>query len=179
MKFRNIKQIPRANYSFTQPWDGLEDWLNRMDEKNRAEGWEGLDLDPDFQRGHVWTEDQKTLYIEYILRGGEASRVILFNHPNWQGSYKGLMVLVDGKQRLEAVRGFLRDEVKVFGGYVFSDFEDRLPFDCSFTIQVTTVKTREAVLQLYLGVNGGVAHTEAELDRVRKLLIEEQSGSEE
>ena len=37
---------------------------------------EGLVLNPDFQRGHVWTEEQQTAYIEYLLMGGMSGRTI-------------------------------------------------------------------------------------------------------
>src|SRR3546814_17356304 len=31
---------------------------------------EGIDLDPDFKRGHVWTPQNQTRYLEHLLRGG-------------------------------------------------------------------------------------------------------------
>lgn len=34
----------------------------------------GLQLNPDFQRGHVWNENQERSYIEFILRGGNISK---------------------------------------------------------------------------------------------------------
>jgi len=39
-----------------------------------------LQLNPDFQRGHVWIENQQIKYIEYILRGGKTARVIYLNN---------------------------------------------------------------------------------------------------
>ena len=30
-----------------------------------------LQLNPDFQRGHVWTEEQQIAWIEFFLRGGK------------------------------------------------------------------------------------------------------------
>jgi hypothetical protein len=34
----------------------------------------GLQLNPDFQRVHVWNENQERSYIEFILRGGNISK---------------------------------------------------------------------------------------------------------
>lgn len=39
-----------------------------------------MQLNPDFQRGHVWIENQQIKYIEYILRGGKTARVIYLNN---------------------------------------------------------------------------------------------------
>jgi hypothetical protein len=104
--------------------------------------------------------------------------LILFNHPNWQGSYKGLMVLVDGKQRLEAVRKFVRNELPVFGGNYLHDFDDPKlllrDMNCSLLFGVNNLKTRKEVLQWYLQLNtGGVVHTQEEIEKVKNLLAKE------
>lgn len=44
---------------------------------------DGLILNPDFQRGHVWTEDQQIAYVEFKLKKGKDPSPILFNHPAW------------------------------------------------------------------------------------------------
>jgi hypothetical protein len=75
---------------------------------------------------------------------------------------------------LEAVRKFLRDEVKAFGN-LYSDYEDELHLTGpDFIFNVNDLKTRAEVLQWYIDLNaGGVAHTTDEIDKVRKLLEEE------
>jgi hypothetical protein len=137
----------------------------------------GLDLDPYFQRGHVWSDDKQIAYVEFCLKGGESSRDILFNSPNWMSTYKGEMVLVDGKQRLEAVRKFIRNELPIFGGNYLNDFDDPrllLRRDAYFIFKVNTLKTKKEVLQWYLDLNtGGVVHTEEEINKVKKLLKKE------
>ena len=133
-----------------------------------------LNLDPDFQRAHVWTPAQQTAYIEYMLQGGEVGRNITFNHTGWGGSYRGTFEIVDGKQRIEAVRAFMRDEVTAFGRK-FSEFEGRLNHTHNFRFRVTELQTRAEILRLYLNINaGGTPHTDEELDRVRALLAAEE-----
>lgn len=39
----------------------------------------GLEMNPDFQRGHIWTEEQQSKYIEFILKGGKSGRDFYFN----------------------------------------------------------------------------------------------------
>lgn len=92
---------------------------------------------------------------------------------------KGLMVLVDGKQRLEAVRKFLRNELPIFGGNFINDFNDprRLlrSSDAYFEIRVNNLKTRKEILTWYLQLNtGGVVHTEEEIAKVRRMLENEK-----
>jgi len=59
-----------------------------------------LDIDPDFQRGHVWSEVKQIAFMEYLFKGGQMANRLLFNYPHWQGrcaSTTDVMVLVDGK----------------------------------------------------------------------------------
>lgn len=137
----------------------------------------GLDLTPDFQRGHVWTEDQQIAFIEYLLRGGKSGRDIYFNCPGYRGGREiagemNHMVCVDGLQRLTAVRKFMSGEIQAFGLYR-DEFEGNVaPYD--LLIYVNELKTRKEVLQWYLEMNSsGTVHSKEELDRVRDLLDRE------
>lgn len=165
-KFRDIPQFTRdSNYHMDSGWDYLfTSWISDMEETAN------LDLDPDFQRGHVWSEDQQIRYCEFILRGGKSSKELYFNCPGWPNT-AGQMVLVDGKQRLEAVRRFIQGEIAVFG-YFKSEWTDRLDMlKARFSININNLETKAEVYQWYLDLNdGGVVHTEEELDKVRKLL---------
>ena len=136
----------------------------------------GLELDPDFQRGHVWSEEQQKRYVEFVLRGGRSAKEIYFNCKGWQREYEGPVVLVDGKQRLEAVRKFLRNELVIFDGKYYKDFEDRLDtIRHSFKFYINDLETRKEVLQWYIDINdGGVVHTTEEIDKVKKLLEKEK-----
>lgn len=175
MKYEDIKQFTSpAHYMVTQSWEYLESTLDNYADRTGIAGCLGLDLDPDFQRGHVWSVDKQIAYVEFCLKGGDSSRDILFNHPNWQGSYVGQMTLVDGKQRLEAVRKFLRNELPVFG-HTIEQFENPrrvlISSNCYFNFKVNNLETREELLQWYLDLNsGGVVHTTEEIDKVKKLL---------
>jgi len=90
---------------------------------------------------------------------------------------QGQMVLVDGKQRLEAVRKFLRNELPVFK-HTIEEFEDKKIMlrssNANFIFKVNNLKTRKEVLQWYLDLNsGGVVHTSEEIEKVRRLLEQE------
>ena len=170
-RLRCIPQFPRSAYEVSVGWRYLEGHL----EEWNTDGM--LRLDPDFQRGHVWTKEQQIAYVEYILRGGDVSRRIVFNSKDWDKLQSNQIELLDGKQRLEAALGFMRDEVPAFG-YTRSEYADDLRFvDCRFQFQVVSLDTRAEVLDLYLKINaGGTPHTPEELDRVRAMLTQEQEN---
>lgn len=182
MKMRVI-DIPSfirpPHYCVMIPWRGIDRWIEAcVEDAKQIPGALGIDLDPDFQRAHVWSEEKQIAFVEYCLRGGEYSKTILWNHPGWQGSFKGLMVLVDGKQRLEAVRKFVRNELPIFGGYKLNDFDKPASLlrkgEATFLFAVNNLPTRRNVLEWYLQLNaGGVVHTDEELKKVGILLANE------
>lgn len=170
IKKASFKAIPPytrgASYQMDASWAYFEDWL----QENKP------DLSPDFQRAHIWDAPKQIRYVEHILRNGASGADIYFNHPGWRESFEGDFVIVDGKQRVEAVRRFMHDEITAFG-FVLSEYrkeQKRLPMQCRFRVHINDLKTRKEVLQWYLDLNdGGIAHTEAELDKVRRLLGKE------
>lgn len=167
MKLSDIKRFTRnPNYAVNVSWREL---IRAIEHYQRDLG---LQLDPDFQRAHVWNHQQRISYVEFRLRGGLTGRDVYLNHPGWQSTFKGDFVLVDGKQRLMAVTMFLNNVLPIFGGYFYKDFEDELhSLEPDFVFHVNDLKTRYEVLTWYLEFNtGGVVHTEVELNRVRQLL---------
>lgn len=167
MRFKDIpKFTSEGSYQVNMPLDYIEKWID----ENIKEM--DLQLNPDFQRGHVWTEQQQIKYIEYLLKGGKSARIIYFNSPSWMRDFQGEFVCVDGLQRLTSVLKFIRNELPAFGFY-YKDFEDK-PRDIDLLFNVNNLKTRKEVLQWYIEFNtGGTIHTEDEIDRVKKLLEEE------
>jgi len=165
MNFKQFITAPRSLYHVDIEWKRLEVMIKN--EKVEM----GLDMDPDFQRAHVWTEQQQIAYIEYILRGGKSGKDLYFNSYDYPES-TGYYVIVDGKQRVQAVKQFMNGKIKVFGHYYTKG--DRLDtFICSFSWNIASLKTRKEVLRWYLDFNsGGTDHTPEELDKVGKMLDE-------
>jgi hypothetical protein len=169
-KFKDIKQLTDpGSYRINVQWNYLE---NALAEYLNPGCGAVLDMDPPFQRAHVWTQEQQTAYVEFCLRGGKSSDEILFNCVGWNHDFRGPFVLVDGKQRLQAVRQFLANEVPVFGQFLFKDFTDNIRMlRPNFIFRINNLPTEEAVLKWYLELNaGGTPHTKEELDKVRRML---------
>lgn len=170
LKWTKVPQLPRAHYEIDVSWHSLERQLEML-----GDGC-GLNLDPDYQREHVWTEAQQRAYVENILQGGEVGRNITWNAVRWPDTTADPIELVDGKQRLEAVRKFIRGELSVFG-MRYQEGDVLRMYSSGFRFRVCSLD-REGVLRLYLNINaGGTPHTADELARVRALLDAERGRS--
>ena len=177
MKYADIPQYTRSGYYV------VNNPISNMLSNGKFEGWLnmyikiGLQLNPEFQRGSVWTEEQQIKYIEYRLKGGNQSgRIIYFNKPDWMSNrvypnnvYNDF-VCVDGLQRITAAIRYMNGEIKVFGKYTVNDFEDSIPIDFDFITNINNLQTYKEVLQWYVDLNeGGTIHTTDELNRVKAL----------
>ena len=172
MRFADIPQFTRSG-----SWECDFDLVRLVRYIEELEKEEGLQLNPNFQRGHVWTEEQQIAFLEYFLRGGKSGTTIYLNKPDWQraGTVNGYndFVCVDGLQRITAVKRFVNNEIPVFGAY-FKEYEDKsrvLPY--GFKLNINDLKTESEVLQWYIDMNsGGTPHTAEEIERVKRLMEE-------
>jgi uncharacterized protein with ParB-like and HNH nuclease domain len=174
-RFQDIEPfMSDGRYSIDVSFGELENELNRYREECN------LDINPDFQRGYVWTDEQKTKYVEFVLRRGKSSKEFLFNCAGFMRGSTEQMVLVDGKQRISACLDFLHNKIPAFGCY-YSQFNDNKSSLChnhrySFKFLINDLETRQEVLEWYLQLNsGGTVHTEEDLNKVRKLLEQEKA----
>ena len=173
IKITRFKDIPRfitdGNYGVDYSLKYFVKWIKEEEESG------GLQLNPDFQRGHVWTEAQQIAFMEFFLRGGKTGRVVYLNHPSWtrenlESTYNDF-VCVDGLQRITAIKRFIENEIKIFGNY-HKEFTDNLDLtQHTIRVNINSLKTREEVLRWYIEMNtGGTPHTSKEIEKVRELL---------
>ena len=172
LRMKDIPQvIPTGNYNVSMPLNYLLDKIESFIKED------GLNLDPDFQRCHVWSMEQRIKFVEFILQGGKANP-IYFNHSGWMSSWRGEFVIVDGKQRLTSLLMFLRNEFPVFEeldedgiGFYAKEF-DTLRTDIVYVIN--DLKDRKQVLKWYLNLNeGNIQHSKEEIEKVKELLKKE------
>lgn len=172
MRFKDIKRFTSdGNWQADFEIEGLMKFIDTHIKEY------DLQLNPDFQRGHVWTEDQQIKWLEFFFRGGRTSRVIYLNKPDWYGttvSDYNDFVCVDGLQRLTAIRRFINNEIPIFGTY-YKDFEDSPSFiRDSISVNINNLQSKAEVLQWYLEMNtGGTPHSGDELEKVKILLQQE------
>ena len=159
--FESVKKYPHTRFEMTCFWR----YLDLFFEDYGA----AVDLNPDFQRCHVWTREQQSKYIEFILRGGQSASVLYFNLDSSRGEH-GTLELVDGKQRLEAVKAWMSNEIPAFG-YRRNQITKITNIVESFKINIAEMTSRADVLEWYLMINeGGTPHSSEELQRVHALL---------
>lgn len=170
--FYDNVNIIRPIRSFNCAFNDINEWLER--EAQNVE--HGVDLCPDFQRGHVWNEERQIKFIENVFRkivddGGLTFR---FNCPTWREDKDGdlidQIVCIDGLQRLTSIKRFTNNEFSVCG-YFFKDLPRRIKIrELNVFIQMYDFQNRKELLQFYLDVNfGGIPHTHAEFERVTAL----------
>lgn len=143
----------------------------------------GVNMNPDYQRGLVWTYEQKSAYVGYILNGGTTLPIII-NAIDWGTQYSEM---VDGKQRVTALCDWLDGiiEASLYDGSTVSYAElkqDTLSYrmlGLGVNIVVGFVRmSRREVLEYYLRLNsGGTAHSKDEIDRVRTMLKNENEAA--
>jgi len=177
MNYNDIPQYPRAAYEVDVFWNYLDTYIYGKDNDPNTIP---LIMEPDYQRGHVWSQEQQIAYVEYGMMGGENSMHITTNCPGWMRDFRGPYELVDGLQRVTAVLKFMRNELPIFGGHYRKDFTGvHRSHLTSFKWRVLNLPTRKEVLNLYLLLNtGGVVHSSEEIARVRKLLEQEHKENE-
>lgn len=177
-----IQPIPQARASFDVLFGGVGALDQQLTSLTRD--WH-LNLAPDFQRGHVWTDQQRQAYVEGIFNHTvtAAQKIIQFNCPHWDkepapgaSDLPEEMQIVDGLQRLTSIQMFLAGQVKPFGlsyeDLLQTDFSPKSP-RYSIKFAVHTFQTRADLLDFYLKINtGGVLHSDSEIERVTALLYE-------
>jgi hypothetical protein len=168
MKFAEIPQFPQARYRIDV---GIYDIKRTLEHWDCPEMGSPLILNPDWQRGHVWTKKQKISYLEYLLRGGRTGREIYFNCSSWQGNYNTPVYCVDGLQRITAALDFVENRIPAYG-CLYKDYEDnpRLT-DSNFSFNMMNVRNKRDLLQVYVDFNsGGTPHKPKEIARIIEMI---------
>lgn len=176
MEFTDIKLIPESNYWVNYRFSSIENFIK--DTISHI----GLELDPDFQRGHVWNVEQQTAYIESIIREiiQDTDIVIRFNARDYMAIQDSTdtdlpktMQCVDGLQRLTAIRKYMKGKLKPFGK-TFEEIESSplsIARKRNICVKVYNIKYRKDLIKFYYDLNfGGTPHTESEKERILGLM---------
>lgn len=113
-------------YQTTEP---LKDWRLSGSGDREAHGlirthWDEIDLNPPYQRGTVWTYEQRIMLIRSWLMGIVIPSITVNDRtgPDWKAAHDGLdatdlgepwMAVIDGKQRLETAYAWFTDDLLV------------------------------------------------------------------
>jgi len=142
----------------------------------------GIDLDPEYQRGNVWTREQKVNLIDSMFKNIDIGKFTIIKRP-WGDNPNAPMTpklyeMLDGKQRLTAVYEFFIGKFQYKGKY----FHELHPRDRHhikyYTINwaETQPLTKEQKYRYFLKLNTtGTPVSEEHLNKVRKLLLDENN----
>lgn len=138
-----------------------------------------FDINPDYQREHVWTKEQRELFLGFFLENGRMPLIFLQDDNDWVTPFE----VIDGKQRLTSCVMFIDGEVcaRLSDGRSvwWRDFNERdrrmVP---SIKCGIVRLESRAEVLRFYLKLNrGGTVHSDEEIARVQALLDEATEAS--
>lgn len=76
------------------------DWTSETVLSQLSRG--NIDLNPSFQRRSAWSDKKQSFFIESLILGLPIPQLILAEDPSRKGAY----IVIDGKQRLLAIRRF-------------------------------------------------------------------------
>src|SRR5581483_2006055 len=89
-----------------------------------VEAMERFDLQPDYQRqSDIWSEEKRQLFVDSLINGYDVPKLYFHRLPA-SGPKGQTYAIVDGKQRLEAIQAFVKDEFSLS-----DDFTDALSDD--------------------------------------------------
>lgn len=84
-----------------------------------------IDMAPTYQRqGAIWSTSKQQLLIDSLINGFDVPKIYLHQFPNPRVTPDGRRIryaLIDGKQRLEAIFGFLDNEFPLAGDFELLD----------------------------------------------------------
>lgn len=137
----------------------------------------GVDFEPDYQRGEVWSMEDKEKLLESIFMGADIGRFVFRcrSEEEWRRdrlSYE----IVDGKQRLLTLLAFFENRFPYKGVY-FNELsgDDRRRFQETI-IALAELKhiSKKDVLRVFLMLNrGGRTVSDEHIQRVEKMLSEQ------
>lgn len=139
----------------------------------------GIDLNPEYQRGNVWTHDQKVALIDSIFKNVDIGKFAVIKRPWGNNPSKPLTPklyeMLDGKQRLTAIWEFYCGRFKYKGKYFYELHpRDRSHFK-HYTISYaeTNPMTDEQKYRYFLKLNTTGTPVDPEhLNKVRDLWLQ-------
>lgn len=155
-------QVDTLYFNHTRP----EAESRKRDEFYNPMGWPVLlgHVIPDFQRGLVWTEEQNRSLVHSVwLNIPIGTYSVNFSLAHKELPPRLRNILIDGQQRLNALRAYWDDEF-AYEGYLWSqlpDLDQRYFVRTSFPQMRTDGRDEAEVRRYYNAMNfGGTAHNE-------------------
>lgn len=169
------------------PWSAIVDMINGIPIGGNPV--DPLILQPDYQRGSVWTLQQQMEFVGFLLEGGDCPKIVIQRYESKKNApldrkedyWRICGEVVDGQQRLIAIYHWMNGMIcglspetgeKLW--YKDTDEIDRRGL--SLKIHWIDVPRAERI-RFYIKLNtGGTMHTAAEIANARALLAKEKQS---
>jgi hypothetical protein len=174
---------PLSNYVSDEETVTLRSIVERIDAPHLpGEPEVKLELSPEYQRAHVWTDTQREQFMGHVFGGGIVPPIIVH-----MGNLDEPDEVIDGKQRLTTMYRWAKGEIAALlydGTRVrITDFDEAarklIMGPSGLTVKILYARHLSLVqrMELYLRLNnGGTYHTSEEIERVRTLLEAARAG---
>jgi len=138
----------------------------------------GVDMNPEYQRELVWELEDKQKLIHSIFNNVDIGKFVFIkrDYDSRKNATPHLLEILDGKQRLTAIKEFWEDRFQ-YNGFYYSELHprDQSHFD-TFLISMAEVTdpTKEQIYRYFLRLNtSGKTIAQSHLDKVKVLLHNE------
>ena len=158
-------------------WDSEKYRLNFMQQSmssllNKIYSF-GVDFEPDYQIGYVWSLEDKQELISSIFQGLDIGKFVFVVLP-WRASTAPCYEILDGKQRLSAIKEFKESRFKFNGLYWHELSNKDRNFFTEIPISVAEIRegsSRENIINQFIRLNSfGKVMDKSHLDTVKNML---------
>lgn len=136
----------------------------------------GLDMNPEYQRGNVWTLEQKILLIDSIFKNVDIGKFTIIRRP-FREKQEHYYEVLDGKQRITAIAEFFEGRFTYKGlKYRELHWKDQIHFK-NYAVSYAEIEplTKEQKYRYFLKLNTtGVPHDSEHLDKVHEMWLREK-----
>ena len=119
----------------------------------------GIEFEPPYQRGYVWTQTDKDMLLEYIFMGAQIGRFVLKRRSDeeWRANPNVSYEIIDGKQRLLTLLSFYENRWAYKGVFFneLSNADRRRILDMNVAVAEVRNLSYEDTLKLFLRLNRG------------------------
>jgi len=138
-------------------------------EKNPRQPIENFDIQkyiPPFQRSNdKWTRDMQIKFVENVLKG-VTSTIILCEVDGDENA-----IILDGQQRLTALKAFLCNEFPILGKFYYRDIKEEIKMvSANIRYRVIVAKDKAEMVQFYIDMNENITHSKEDIDKAKRYL---------
>jgi len=163
----SVKPIAHQKTGFTDNYNLRDSYSNTIMDGLLGKVYHfGVDFNPEYQRGLVWTPEQKAALIQTVFDKGSIGTFAFNRRPY---SENPLYEIIDGKQRLSTLCEYYEDRWP-FKGYCYSELSeyDTTTFKMASVLEVTLEDAdEETKLRLFLRINR--AGTPVDVEHILKV----------